>query len=186
MEKSAEVKQAVWDPGLEYLDPTPVAIPVGAQRPESLAQTMRRLIVNELSANAARVGLETFEESIDFDIDEADELDHTTMYEQAASMHEELLEGQHVERQLSRERELRSRVPGESQGAGVSNGERPGRARADDSRDGADDGRNEGGDSRVEVSVDRRAAQRSARVRGEGRRGSPPNGKDSARKYDED
>lgn len=186
MKNPEEVKQAEWDPGLEYLDPTPVAIPVGAQRPESLAQTMRRLIVNELSANAARVGLETFEESIDFDIDEADELDHSTMYEQAALMHEELLEGQDVERQLSTERELRARVSGESEGAGVSNSERARRPGARNSRDGAGAGSVEGSDRRMEVPIDRRAAQRSSRVRGQGVRRPEADGENSAREHDED
>lgn len=180
MKKSEEVKQAEWDPGLEYLDPTPVAIPVGAQRPESLADTMRRLIVNELSTNAARAGLETFEESIDFDIDDADELDHKTMYEQAASMHEELLEGQNVER------ELRARVPARSEREDVQDQQRAGRARPGDSRDGVGRSGSERSGRGVEVQVDRRAAKRPPRVRGEGGRGSEADGQDLAGELGED
>lgn len=173
-------KQAEWDPGLEYLDPTPVAIPVGAQRPESLAETIRRLVRNDLSINAAQAGLETFEESIDFDIDDPEEAEHISMYEQAADMHEELLEGQNVDR------EMRSRLSNRSEREDIPERTRSGRPRSGDSRNGADRGSDEGSDRGVEVQGDSGTRSRETRVRGKGRGRSPADGKDTAGQYDED
>lgn len=58
------------DKGHEILDNTPVAIPVGWKRPESLQEQMRRMIRTELSQAAANEGFETFEESEDFDVED--------------------------------------------------------------------------------------------------------------------
>ena len=56
--------------GHEVLDPTPLALPAGFKRPEPLADMMRRLVRTELSRRAEDAGLETFEESEDFDVDD--------------------------------------------------------------------------------------------------------------------
>jgi len=58
----------------EYPDPTPVALPAGVGRPESLQDTIRRMVRNELSQHAALQGHETFEEANDFADDSEDEL----------------------------------------------------------------------------------------------------------------
>lgn len=64
----------------EAPDPTPMQLPVGFKRPESLEDTMRRLVRSTLSAAADAAGSETFEESEDFDVD--DEVDPRTPYEE--------------------------------------------------------------------------------------------------------
>lgn len=65
--------------GREVPDPTPLEIPAGFRRPETLQEQIRRLVQTSLSAHAAAQGAETFEESEDFDVDE--EFDPTTPYE---------------------------------------------------------------------------------------------------------
>lgn len=58
--------------GRELPDPTPVAIPSGVGRPESLTDTIRRMVRNEMSQAAEAAGSETFEEANDFDEDDDD------------------------------------------------------------------------------------------------------------------
>lgn len=65
--------------GWEILDPAPLAIPGNVRIPETLAQTVQRLVRTSVSAYAASRGAETFEEAEDFDVD--DEFDPTTPYE---------------------------------------------------------------------------------------------------------
>lgn len=68
------------DDGQEVPDSTPMAIPAGFKRPEQLADQVRRLVRSHLLAEAAtRAGLETFEESEDFDV--GDDFDPYTPYE---------------------------------------------------------------------------------------------------------
>lgn len=58
-----------------------VAVPVGFQRPPTLAEQVARLVVSrEMSNAAAQRGLESFEEADDFDIPD-DPIDPTTPYE---------------------------------------------------------------------------------------------------------
>lgn len=59
--------------GREIPDQTPVDIPVGFERPESLHDQIKRLIRTELSAQADAAGLETFEEADDFDVGDDDD-----------------------------------------------------------------------------------------------------------------
>lgn len=56
--------------GREIPDPTPLEIPAGMTRPESLIETMRRLIRVEVSQRAEAAGLESFDEAFDFDMDD--------------------------------------------------------------------------------------------------------------------
>lgn len=60
--------------GEELPDPTPVEIPAGCQRPETLNEQIARLVRTQMSVLAGQRGLETFEESFDFDVDDDDEL----------------------------------------------------------------------------------------------------------------
>lgn len=56
--------------GNEKPDPRPLALPAGFQKPESLHETIARLVQRDLSARAEAQGEETFEESEDFEIDD--------------------------------------------------------------------------------------------------------------------
>lgn len=84
------------DLGREIPDPTPVSLPAGFQRPEPLAETIRRLVRNEVSRQAVDSGMESFEESLDFDIDD-EELPESPS-EARATMQEELLDETHIDR----------------------------------------------------------------------------------------
>lgn len=66
--------------GREILDSAPMAIPAGFKRPDSIADQVRRLVrSHELAKAAEAAGLETFEESEDFEVDET--FDPHTPYE---------------------------------------------------------------------------------------------------------
>lgn len=65
--------------GHEIPDQTPVALPLGYKKPESLQQTIRRLIQTQASLEAQQNGFETFEEANDFII--GDDYDPRSEYE---------------------------------------------------------------------------------------------------------
>lgn len=66
--------------GHEVLDSTPMALPVGARRPESIQSQIRRMIRSEhLAQAAAASGRETFEEADDFNV--GDDYDPKSPYE---------------------------------------------------------------------------------------------------------
>lgn len=67
--------------GNEVPDPTPASIPAGFKVPESLQEQIKRLIRTSLSEQADEQGMETFEESEDFDIDD-DMFDPSSPYEE--------------------------------------------------------------------------------------------------------
>lgn len=55
----------------EVPDKTPVELPIGAQRPESLEQMIARMVQNKfVQAEMQDKGLETFEEADDFEVGE--------------------------------------------------------------------------------------------------------------------
>lgn len=56
--------------GREHPDPTPVAMPIGFEKPESLEEKIRRLTRNEAAIMAQARGQETFEEADDFDVED--------------------------------------------------------------------------------------------------------------------
>lgn len=66
--------------GKEYPDPTPIEVPIGYNRPETLQETMRRFIRDELSTQYTRSGHESFDEAYDFDIED-DDPDPLSQYE---------------------------------------------------------------------------------------------------------
>lgn len=70
--------------GLEIPDPTPVAIPAGFKKPDSLQDLVRRFVAVQMSAAAVDQGMESFEEANDFDVDEPDFEDRPTKYEEMA------------------------------------------------------------------------------------------------------
>lgn len=86
--------------GRELPDPTPVAIPAGCGQPESLQDTIRRMIRVHMSEFAQGQGAETFFEANDFDIDEDGVEGVPTRYETYAEMQEEVLREPDSEAQL--------------------------------------------------------------------------------------
>lgn len=68
--------------GHEKLDDTPLAVPLGFQRPPTLAEQVARLVRSErFKESLEDEDLETFEEADDFDIPD-DPVDPTTPYEE--------------------------------------------------------------------------------------------------------
>lgn len=63
------------------MDPTPVALPVGFKRPETLAEQVARLVRIDLSRRAGAAGFETFDEANDFDVPD-DPVDPSTPFEE--------------------------------------------------------------------------------------------------------
>jgi hypothetical protein len=51
-------------------DPVPVEVPTELKRPETTDEKIRRIIAEHISPRAAEYGLETLEESEDFEIDD--------------------------------------------------------------------------------------------------------------------
>lgn len=66
--------------GHEIPDPTPIALPTGFRKPETLAETVARLVRHQVSEHAELHGMETFEEADDFDIPD-DPSDPSTPFE---------------------------------------------------------------------------------------------------------
>ena len=66
--------------GREIPDPTPVAIPANATKPESMDAMIARLVTQEVSRAAVATGLPSFEEEDDFEDDEAEMLDPSSPY----------------------------------------------------------------------------------------------------------
>lgn len=72
------------DRGAEKLDPTPMAIPVGFERPLTMEQQVARLMRAQYEMQSKirdMTGVETPEEADDFDIED-DPIDMTTPYEE--------------------------------------------------------------------------------------------------------
>lgn len=67
--------------GREILDPTPVAIPLGFGRPESLEEKMHRMVRSYVSAIAQNNGHESFEEADDFEVEDDDTLQPSSPHE---------------------------------------------------------------------------------------------------------
>ena len=57
-------------PGAEYLDPTPLEIPIGVSIPKPLHERVAAMVSNEMSALMESHGYETLQESDDFEVDE--------------------------------------------------------------------------------------------------------------------
>lgn len=72
-------KERLDEHGREKLDPKPVAMPLGFERPETLAEQIQRMVRQTVSQEAADQGFETFEDADDFDV--GDDFDPTSPYE---------------------------------------------------------------------------------------------------------
>lgn len=78
------------------LDTTPVEIPLGLDKPLTLAQEMQRFIRGQLSSLANQSGLESFDDANDFDddLDEVDDWsDSQTVYQMAADVYDQSVSG---------------------------------------------------------------------------------------------
>lgn len=77
----------------EKIDTTPVVVPLGYGAPETLEQKIKRMVRSEQLANLARAaGKETFEESLDFDVeDDIAPQEPGTPYEHIADREDEIL-----------------------------------------------------------------------------------------------
>lgn len=65
--------------GHELPDPTPLRLPSGFRRPETLQEQVARLVRTQISREAEEAGYETFEEAEDFDVD--DDFDPSSPFE---------------------------------------------------------------------------------------------------------
>lgn len=63
------------------IDGTPLQVPAGFKKPETMEERLKRFIRFELSEEAARAGADTFEEAMDFDIPD-DPVDPSTPFEE--------------------------------------------------------------------------------------------------------
>lgn len=83
--------------GHEVPDQTPVAVPLGWKRPETLQETVRRLIRGAMSDQASAVGQESFEEADDFEVgDDYDPRSPFEIDEQAGGVPDWELQARHA------------------------------------------------------------------------------------------
>lgn len=123
--------------GRELPDPTPLELPAGTKRPETLQDQIRRLIRTDVSAYAEDHGAESFEDANDFDIDDDEPESRATHHE----LHEEVVdEFKRARREAKEKEDADSRGadgPEESEGEGESRASRvPAKANRPDSRAG--------------------------------------------------
>lgn len=64
--------------GRELPDSTPIEIPAGMRRPESVQEMMARMVRTSISQMAVSQGKESFDEAFDFDVDDDAELPLTS------------------------------------------------------------------------------------------------------------
>lgn len=83
--------------GRELPDPTPLELPAGLKRPESLQESIRRMIRTDFSAYAESHGEDTWEEANDFDVDE----DEAEIFPTHHELAEEVIDAQ---REVNKER----------------------------------------------------------------------------------
>ncbi len=67
--------------GGEMLEPTPLEIPIGFQKPETLASKIKRMVQIQISESAQDAGFESIQEANDFDIPGEDDNVATSGFE---------------------------------------------------------------------------------------------------------
>lgn len=67
--------------GRELPDATPIEIPLGLRKPETLQEQIRRLVRTEFSQASAKAGFESFDEANDFECEDGDAELHATEFE---------------------------------------------------------------------------------------------------------
>lgn len=81
VKRAGSYKYRLPDGRYERSDPRPLAIPVGFERPESLQEKLKRLVMDaNVQKELEAAGLETFAEADDFDTGE--DIDPKTPYEE--------------------------------------------------------------------------------------------------------
>lgn len=101
--------------GQELPDNTPVEMPAGHKRPESIQDMIRRLVRTDVSAAAERAGAESFEEANDFEVEEDDAELFPTHHE----LHEEVVdETLRVKREAAARRANRAETGDEAEDDG--------------------------------------------------------------------
>lgn len=101
--------------GREVLSDRPVALPAGMKRPSSLNEDIQRIVRTTLSQQAAAMGEETFEESLDFGDDDDGEMETPYQFKaDEVDARRELVESQEMARRLA---ELRGRRRAEQEAA---------------------------------------------------------------------
>lgn len=61
--------------GRDLVNPLPMNVPIGVKRPPSLKEQIQRVIRQEVSYHAYHQGMESIEESEDFDVEDGDEVE---------------------------------------------------------------------------------------------------------------
>lgn len=79
-EDGVQIRALLDEKGSEVGDPVPMAPPLHLQRRLTMAEQIQQMIRREVSLRAQDMGLETFEEAEDFDVDD-DPADPHTPYE---------------------------------------------------------------------------------------------------------
>lgn len=84
------------DKGREIPDKTPLEMPLGLKKPESMEDMIRRYVRVEASKVARHEGMETFEEADDFDMEDEDDLEdpYSVYYVNEQEMKPENLSGE--------------------------------------------------------------------------------------------
>lgn len=152
--------------GEELPDATPIEVPTGWKRPESLQEQIRRLIRVQMSQESVASGGESFEEANDFEVGDEDPTERDTRY---TVMGEEVPYGQQADADVARRNPAGAR--GERAGA------RGGNEDADDEGDGDDSEGRAGG---AEDGDDGRRGQVAART-GAARQSPPSSGSSGQR-----
>jgi len=68
---------ALNDKGHEVLDPTPMALPIGATRPESLQDQIARMVRSQFMLQRQAEGFESPDEADDFDVEDDEDGFHS-------------------------------------------------------------------------------------------------------------
>ena len=117
--------------GREILDPNPMEVPVGFDRPETLQETIQRIMrTSEAVAEARRLSFETAEEADDFDIPEDETFDPETPFEQ---VYDPVLDREVTAAELLANPALYQRLYAEAAKEGVDPSSEPGSKEAGDS-----------------------------------------------------
>lgn len=114
--------------GAEILDTTPMELPLGYKPHESMDDKLRRIVREEVSKEASKHGLESFEEADDFTVDDGDDFlpsqyQLTDMQEERMLVARPTKEGRkHGKRDGERRKGSAEPVAGKAGGAGARDG----------------------------------------------------------------
>lgn len=113
------------DKGFEYLDDTPVEVPVRLRRKDSWAEMVQH-VAHELSRRQAEQGEETLEDMLDFDEDPDDDISQSEMrYMKEEELLTQALEAARVRTERYRNAQLHKELTrGRKRGEGEGEGER--------------------------------------------------------------